>query len=432
MSNEPEILEDEEASPLPTDEEISAFVEKLSKLEERCKLAKIDFQQDIDEDGDIYATINIQSGKSKRSIGIFSHERADLLLSIQFENIRFMSGYQGIYSIRDRTAEISLRSTRLSAQSILRRLNNLSIFDTTDPDPVTFSPSNATPDRPEIEIGPCTSEFKGVFGGRGPKTTTIKFSKLRANQHDNIIEEVRPYADSIFFQIDMIIGFTFILERERRPTHTSGPRRRPEITLTYPVARYNEESMSLYWYAKSARDMPLLRFLAFYQSIEFYFPRYSQTEARKRVSSIIKNPTFRAHRDDDLDRLISAIQTARGNGFGNEKSQLRAVINECMSADEIRTFLVADKEREAHFSGKTKAKYHKIPLSNKNADLRVDVADRIYDIRCKIVHTKNEHSEDDFPMILPFSDDAIHLMHDIDLVEFVARNVMVSSSGELS
>jgi len=35
-------------------------------------------------------------------------------------------------------------------------------------------------------------------------------------------------------------------------------------------------------------------------------------------------------------------------------------------------------------------------------------------------------------MILPFSEDAEYLLHDIDLAEFVARSVLVTSSGELS
>jgi hypothetical protein len=35
-------------------------------------------------------------------------------------------------------------------------------------------------------------------------------------------------------------------------------------------------------------------------------------------------------------------------------------------------------------------------------------------------------------MILPFSDDADYLLHDIHLVEFVARSVLVSSSDELT
>jgi hypothetical protein len=247
------------------------------------------------------------------------------------------------------------------------------------------------------------------------------------------LEELRAYSDSIFFQIDMMYGFTFILERERRARSLVSSRRKVGIDLQYPTAHYNDEAISLYWYAKSARDMPLLRFLAFYQSIEFYFPRYSQTEARKRIGAIIKHPTFRPHRDDDLDRLISAVQPARSGGLGSERSQLRAVVSECISSEEMREYLVGSRGREEHFSGKGhKAKYHKIPLANKNTDLRNDVADRIYDIRCKIVHTKNEHSDDDFPMILPFSEDADLLLHDIDLVEFVSGRVLISSSGELA
>jgi len=188
--------------------------------------------------------------------------------------------------------------------------------------------------------------------------------------------------------------------------------------------------MSLYWYAKSARDMPLLRYLAFYQSIEFYFPRYSQTEARRRVNAILRNPTFRSHREDDVDRLISAIQGGRGVGIGGERSQLQAAVNECVTADDIRTFVTATPEREAHFSGK-KSRYHKIPVSNRSADLRNDVAYRIYDIRCKIVHTKNEHSDEDVPMLLPFSEDADYLMFDIELVEYIAKAVLISASDEL-
>jgi hypothetical protein len=282
---------------------------------------------------------------------------------------------------------------------------------------------NRGPIAPTLEIGLCSAEFTALDGGPSSRLT-LKLRGARASQHDQALAELRSYADSLFFQIDLMYGSTFILERERR-LRFSPPRRSPNPGLAYPIAQYNDEAMSLYWYAKSAPDMPLLRFLAFYQSIEFYFPRYSQTEARKRVGTIIKHPTFRPHHDDDLDRLISAIRLARSGGLGSERSQLRAVVTECVSADEIRKYLTGFKEREEHFSGKgQKGSYVKIPISNKTADLRNDVADRIYDIRRKIVHTKSEHSED-------FSEDADYLAHDIELVEFVARSVLISSSDAL-
>ena len=58
--------------------------------------------------------------------------------------------------------------------------------------------------------------------------------------------------------------------------------------------------MSLYWYGTSARGMPLLQFLAFYQCIEFYFPTYIQAEARRQVRNALKDRTFRVERDADI------------------------------------------------------------------------------------------------------------------------------------
>jgi hypothetical protein len=357
--------------------------------------------------------------------------RADTLLGVEFERFRFLSGYEAICCYEDRLIEAGLRTTRLSARYVLQKLLGQPLSSTSNLTPIQLTPPASLPGRPMVELGPSSTQFQALCAPRPSGGITLKLKGARAKQHDQAVAELRSYADSLFFQIDAMMGSAFILERQRRARLLPPTRRQPGVQLAYPTTHYNEEAMSLYWYAKSARDMPLLRFLAFYQSIEFYFPRYSQTEARRRVGAILKQPTFRPHRDDDIDRLISAIQSTRGAGLGSERSQLRAVVNECISADDMREYLIAAKEREEHFLSKA-PKYHKIPLANKNADLRNDVADRIYDIRCKIVHTKNEHSDDDFPMILPFSEDAEYLPHDIDLAEFVARSVLVLSSGELS
>ena len=74
--------------------------------------------------------------------------------------------------------------------------------------------------------------------------------------------------------------------------------------------------------------------------------------------------------------------------------------------------------------GTTDLCYHKIPLANPNADLRADVADRIYDIRCKIVHTKNDSGIGDVELLLPFSREAEQLSHDIELVQYVAQETL--------
>jgi hypothetical protein len=312
---------------------------------------------------------------------------------------------------------------------VMRRVLNLRTSSEADKVAIVLEPPEGLPGRPALEIGPASSQFQALSGARGNRFT-IRMKNVRSSQHDDAILELRSYADSLFFQIEALAGSTFVLERGRRGIRPI-PRSRRGEQLVFPTAEYSRDAMSLFLYAKSARDMPLLQFLAYYQAVEFFFPRYSQVETRKRVSSILKNPTFRPHRDDDVDRLISALHGVRGSSLGSEKAQLRAVINECISAADVRAFLSADTERLAYFTGKT-PRYHKVPLANKDADLRNDVADRIYGIRCKIVHTKNEDDGEEMRMILPYSDDADLLVHDIDLVDFIAKNVLAASSNELT
>lgn len=62
--------------------------------------------------------------------------------------------------------------------------------------------------------------------------------------------------------------------------------------------------------------------------------------------------------------------------------------------------------------------------------MRNDIAERIYDIRCKIVHTKDvaESRDQTGNLLLPFSKEAEGLTFDIELIQYVARQVLIASS----
>jgi hypothetical protein len=173
--------------------------------------------------------------------------------------------------------------------------------------------------------------------------------------------------------------------------------------------------------------MPLLQFLAFYQVVEFYFPVYAEAEAKRKLRAILKDPTFRGDREADIGRLLTGIQGSRTGSLGSELQQLKSTVNECVDHQDLRAFLSSDEDRKSFYS--SKQKYHRIPISNPDlsVDLRADAAARIYDIRCGIVHTKN-NSSDDVLLLLPFSKEADDLVHDIDLMEFVARSVLIAAS----
>src|ERR1700733_4243218 len=104
--------------------------------------------------------------------------------------------------------------------------------------------------------------------------------------------------------------------------------------------------------------MPLLQFLAFYRTIEYYFPVYSRNEAIKRVRTFLKDPSFNAHDDGDVSRLLSSLDLGRAGGLGDGRAQLRATILQCVDARDLREFLESD-ERLGKFY-KTQAEWKTI------------------------------------------------------------------------
>jgi len=289
-----------------------------------------------------------------------------------------------------------------------------------------------------IELGESSEIMRalarGPFGRRG--AFSIKISGVNISQHNQSLQVLRKLSDSLFFQLDMQDGFALALVRDRR--HARRPGRRPgrrtpeRAELEFPKIEFDEGPSALYWYGRSALGMPLLQFLAFYQVIEYYYPTYSQEEARRRIRAILKDPTFRMDRDGDIGKVLTAV-SGHGRGFGDERSQLRATINACIDPNELRDFLEEDEERAEFFSAKQKGLTdHKLPLKNSDIDLRAPVADLIYDIRCKIVHTKGESSDGEVELLLPFSKEAELLFFDIELMQYVARKVLIAAGAPLS
>ncbi|MDP8899978.1 MAG: hypothetical protein M3N33_02285 [Actinomycetota bacterium] len=166
--------------------------------------------------------------------------------------------------------------------------------------------------------------------------------------------------------------------------------------------------------------------------LEFYFPVYSEIEAQRTLRNVLKDPTFDPTRDADVSRLLSAIKVgAKGRTYGNESEQLEATIRHCVTADDLRSFLISEDEARYRFYTTDDAKKvvgETLPVRKKSDDHRGAVAKRIYAIRNRIVHTKGSFEERE--PLLPFDPETRHLRHDIELVEFLARKVLVASSRQ--
>jgi hypothetical protein len=393
---------------------------EIAELKRRCSAAKLDV-------GDIVTSspitpafrIGMKCARDVRWVHIPANDRLTKFLSIDFEKYVFLSGFDAICSYHTNTIEAAVSTTvsRPTSAALLRRMGHFVL----EPTQAGF---------PTLELS-SPSDCFSILAPSPYRTllppVTLKVSRCEISTHDQALALLKKSANSLFFQIDLLSDITLGLVRERSRS-LSRPRKEPEASdLQYPRTEFDDVPITLYWYARSATGMPLLQFLAFYQVIEFYFPAYSRAEAHRKLKAILKDPTFRGDRDADIGRLLSAIWVSRRGAYGDERSQLRATIIECMDQDSLEEFLTCEPDRKDFYS---KAQtYHKLPIANPSADLRGDVAQRVYDIRCRIVHSKNESRDGEIELLLPFTREAEQLSFDVELVQYLAQQVLIAAGA---
>ena len=433
-------VEDEDEKSLilaGTDAEWAALV---ADLEKRCaasgrKLSKGTFEgpNELEEE---FVRIEIPNGKETRPCSITTKAGLRAFLESPFERFVFLGDLDAVCSYEDGTIEAVIRPlSQLPGSIIIRRIQ--SYMDPVDAGVGSGSRFDlADQNDPDLKLAvqPMSNEMRGMMGVSPDRSgkITLQISGVAIKQHDQALRLLTKIADALFFQIDLCMNLPLRLQKSvrlpnlriRGPSKTKPP-------LLYPQYEYDSAPISLYWYGRSAVGMPLLQFLAYYQVLEYYFPTYSQKEAGRRIQNILKDPRFRRESDADIASLLSIIRSNKSGSYGSEREQLRSTINECIDAVALRDFY-ENGDRKSEFGAKklplTKLK---LSLGQENFDLRSETADILYDIRCKIVHTKADDVDDREAILLPFSAEAELLRSYVDLIRFLAQAVLIAASSPM-
>ena len=426
-------MNEQEEMDLEEEEDPKEYADALSKLKERAASSKIKIEEDSDS-----VSVGIPCGRELRWVPLLGVDEIKSFIAIEFEKYVIIDPYNAICSYQDETIEASIRilTNALLPFSMWRRLFNLNITERNldNIQPILLSKSVAGTTY-QIEIGKASNELLALTRSRNPRAGySIKISGYKLNNHDRAKTILQTLSDSIFFQVDISRSIPLALTRDTRSNmRINSPSKREPIELAYPEQEYNSAPLSLYFYGRSAHGLPLLQFLAYYQTIEYYFPIYSQADARKKIKTILKDPSFRLENDDHVVRILEALRSKNRGGFGDEKSQLRFTLNECLDNDELKGYLTESDDRKTFFESKSGwLSKHKISLKTPDSDIRNEVADRIYEIRCKIVHTKTSGDDGSIDLLLPNSKESDLLYYDIDLTMFVAKKVLIASGNRIS
>ncbi len=271
--------------------------------------------------------------------------------------------------------------------------------------------------------------LRAACGGRN-ELWGLRLTGLDTRRHDDAVRLLTEVSTAFFVDLDI----AYSVSGRIRHAFEIGPDSddydkppRSALVPRLPAVRYPLEAARLYSYARSVLQMPLLEYLAYYQVIEYFLPTYAHTLAIRRLRAVLNDPRFDRHDEAALGRVVEML-TRGGRNYTTEREQFHAVLASCLDEAQVRSFLadypaaaraLADKRR---ITG-----VRPVTVKDTSAGIVNQVAGRIYDLRCRIVHAKDS-TEAGREQLRPFDREAKELRHDLNLVRFVAQRVLITSA----
>lgn len=390
-------------------------------------------------DDEVQLLVNFPQGRESRGVE-YGVEDVEALQSIDLAAIRFLPDLLGYVDTNTGAIEVQLR---LRSTFQMRRVPGFKVIPSDEPD-AEEPDEEFTMRMPrlwrivvdrngvELELSPRSEEFRAVRGlSQRSGITTLKIRGLAHASTEETLRSLESLSDAFFFDLDVRYGV--VLELMQTPGRLRPPvRARHARPATFPTNKYLSQPAALYRYGRSASGLPLLSFLAFYQVLEFFFPIFTQNEVTQRVQQTLRNPRFDPSDDVSVLRLVEAIRPSMRLGV-SEKEQLRASIRRCLTNETIKDFINSSTNTSNHFCQKVQSVPGLVALKPDSGtpDLRDQVADRIYDIRCRIVHTKSDGGESGVELLLPSGPEARSLGPDIELVRLAAQEAIIAGASPL-
>jgi len=387
--------------------------------------------------------ITVPAGREERVANLRDVDQLDALLSNPINSIFCVGPYAAVSCYTDGWVESAIEFGAPfmgPSQMWYRTFFGRNIYDGKEPIPIELSSASMT-----ITIQPASDTLRAYLpffdlvrlgsSSRGDQRPlpAIRIEAEPFSTNESATDLLERISSSLFFQIDLLKGMPFALRRVReRRRFSSGRRAEGELAdiLEFPKHEYDSEALAYFWAARAARHSPHFQYLSFYQVIEYYFRTFAKRASADRVRNLLQDPTFRSDRHSDVTKLIDACETGETLG---EREQLRLTLSACVAEQEVRDWLEENDERKDFLTTKKGKSVSDLllPLRDTGGGFLTACAQRIYDIRCKIVHSGATSKEEGEGNILPLSHYETTLYADIDLVEFFAVKVIVANAASL-
>lgn len=265
----------------------------------------------------------------------------------------------------------------------------------------------------------------GKYASRPRFSHSVKVSFKRPIKADELEDEAEKIIASLIYELDVRNDIKIFTVQWPVDSDFRRLRRRTEKlhSVRFPETEIEPAVSVLFGFAGRATENPPLAFLSYYQILESFYPMASRRSGLRELGLALADQRFNRH---DKKHLMSILAIGENAANASESEQLRTVLTEFVRAQVLVDFFRPGLWGK-HFSkqGPIKGITDSINLENKQTPLAKQVADRVYRIRNRIVHAKDDPRYAG-PALLPQSHEAESLWPDIELVRLLSYEVILA------
>lgn len=288
----------------------------------------------------------------------------------------------------------------------------------------------------EVIEGDKEDEYEELFENLY-RPTTIKIFNLKAKNIDTAISNSTDLIDRCLFSISSLREIPMELidqwpVRNRDDKNSKNFHFGDKIegnTLPIPKLSLNNTLIKFHKQATST-DIPSLKYLAFYQILEYFFLTVADENLYNNLSRRINDLKFTTD-SSNLDRLIQDVTNHKR--INDETEMLKNVLKKYVQEDDLMEFIV---EFEKHldksiYTSKRIVFGTSISATALNSGhVFGNIAKTIKAIRNALVHSSDRHERND--RYIPYSKEGTQLIEDeIPLIKFLAEKVIIANASKI-
>jgi len=427
------------------EDDVAKVNELAGKLKKLCADEKIGYCEEKDEEFYVKTTrvqiwkVTMPRGARQRKVTIYGLDHLNFFVkaftpqplddkSAPSEKIRlgkceFLADYNALINHEDNSIEAAITELDLPAYTppqLSRRLKEVVFVSDVEHETIQIGPMSDA--LAALVHGPV-NRLKG-WEEPAPRDSSlrhhsIKLGKANSMDYQTAIDVLEKVSNHLFLEIDRISNLALTLDKESE-SYPTASLFAPFIMLPgrwqLTSGKCDNAPMEFYRHARRIGNMPLIKFLLNYQAVEYYYPNYPGPE-RNQLRAVLNRCSIGAN-------TIRTYLTGKGDTTINHGLKR----DDDLSTERAKHCSKYYEERQNFFNeAKNTNPLKAEPLNAQNpsdAELMTALVERIYGLRCRIVHTKDSDLTGQDKYIMPTSPEAKLLGRDIDLMRFIAQQVL--------